>query len=197
MIDKEKCASALKSKIDSYSSISERSWSLIKENIRFQLLEKDEVLLNEGQIARKIYFICEGALRAFCSDKKGNIYNKSLFLEKSFAGSTVSSIQKTPSEFTLQALESSTLISIDYTKYRELIFANNDLKDFYISYLEHNWIIEKEQREVSIVLENATVRYLKFIGQHPNIDKRISLQHIASHLGITPTQLSRIRKDLK
>jgi DNA-binding MarR family transcriptional regulator len=48
-----------------------------------------------------------------------------------------------------------------------------------------------------LVMENATTRYLKFLANHPNIDNRIPLQYIASHLGITPTQLSRIRKDLK
>lgn len=130
-------------------------------------------------------------------DIHGNTYNKNLFLENYFAGSKVSAMQKTPSTFTLEALENSILISLDYSKYRELIFNNDDLKDFYIGYLERNWIIEKEQREVSLVLENATVRYLKFIGEHPDVDKRIPLQHIASHLGITPTQLSRIRKNLK
>jgi DNA-binding Lrp family transcriptional regulator len=46
-------------------------------------------------------------------------------------------------------------------------------------------------------MENATARYLKLLTLHPDIDKRIPLQHIASNLGISPTQLSRIRKDLK
>ncbi|MDB5120342.1 MAG: cyclic nucleotide-binding protein [Sphingobacteriales bacterium] len=197
MIDKAKHISDLKVKFESYSPISEKSWSFILETIQFKAVEKGEILLREGQISRKLYFICEGVVRAFCADIEGNLYNKNLFLEKNFAGSTVSAIQKSPSTFTLEALEDSVLISIDYSKYRELIFKNNDLKDYYIAYIERNWIIEKEQREVSLVFENATVRYLKFIRQHPSVDKRIPLQHIASHLGITPTQLSRIRKDLK
>jgi len=32
---------------------------------------------------------------------------------------------------------------------------------------------------------------------HPDIEKYVPLQDIASHLGITPTQLSRIRKKIK
>lgn len=197
LIEQEGYIKDLKSKFESYSSISDRSWLLIKEKIQFQTVEKGDIILREGQISRKIYFICQGVLRAFCTDINGNSYNKNLFLERDFAGSMVSAIQKTPSTFTLESLEDSVLISIDYSTYRNLIFSNDDLKDFYIAYLERNWIIEKEQREVSLVLENATLRYLKFIGQHPGVDKRIPLQHIASHLGITPTQLSRIRKDLK
>ncbi|NIJ56107.1 Crp/Fnr family transcriptional regulator [Dyadobacter arcticus] len=197
MIDEDRYTSVLKSKFESYSPISEQSWSHILEIVRFETPKKSEIVLREGEISRKLYFICKGILRAFCADLNGNIYNKNLFLENDFAGSKVSAMQKTPSTFTLEALEDSVIISMEYHKYRELIFDNDDLKNFYIAYLERNWIIEKEQREVSLVLENATVRYLKFITQHSNVDQRIPLQHIASHLGITPTQLSRIRKDLK
>lgn len=196
-IDQEGYISDLRSKFESYAPISNKSWLQIRGNIQFYTLKKGVIILREGQISRKIFFICKGALRAFCSDINGNSYNKNLFLEGDFAGSTVSAIQKTPSTFTLEALEDSVVISIGYTKYRQLIFDNDDLKTFYIAYLERNWIIAKEQREVSLVLENATVRYLKFIKQYPGIDKRIELQHIASYLGITPTQLSRIRKDIK
>lgn len=58
-------------------------------------------------------------------------------------------------------------------------------------------MIDKEQREISLVMENATERYLTLLKKHPNIDHRIPQLHIAAHLGITPTQLSRIKKSLK
>ena len=194
---KEKYISELKLKIESYAQISVESWSLIESIIKFQELEKDEILLRNGQIAKNIHFVCKGALRAYVTDYDGNIYNKNIFLETDFAGSTVSYLLSTPSNFTLEALENTILISLDYKKYRQFIDNNIDLKNFYIAYLENNWVIEKEQREVSLVMENATERYLKLLSKHPNIDQRIQQLHLASHLGITPTQLSRIRKDLK
>ena len=194
---KEKYISDLKLKFESYAQISVESWSLIDSIIRFQELEKDEILLRNGQIAKNIHFVCEGALRAYVTDYDGNIYNKNIFLETDFAGSTVSYLQSTPSNFTLQALENTILISLNYKKYRQFIDDNIDLKNFYIAYLENNWVIEKEKREVSLVMENATDRYLKLLSKHSNIDQRIQQLHLASHLGITPTQLSRIRKYLK
>jgi len=196
-LTKEKYISELKLKIESYAQISVESWSLIESIIKFQELEKDEILLRNGQIAKNIHFVCKGALRAYVTDYGGNIYNKNIFLETDFAGSTVSYLLNTPSNFTLEALENTILISLDYKKYRYFIDNNVDLKNFYITYLENNWVIEKEQREVSLVMENATERYLELLTKYPNIDLRIQQLHLASHLGITPTQLSRIRKDLK
>ncbi|WP_394777090.1 Crp/Fnr family transcriptional regulator [Flavobacterium sp.] len=187
----------LKQKFESYASISQQSWQLIENIIETKSVIKGELLLRNGQIAKEIHFIVQGALRAFITDKAGNIYNKNIFLEGDFAGSTASLIQQIPSDFAIEALEDSILININYKKYRELIFENDDLKNFYIVYLEKNWVIEKEQREISLVMENATERYLDLLAKHPDIAERITLLHIASHLGITPTQLSRIRKSLE
>ncbi|CAM1371035.1 Cyclic nucleotide-binding protein [Tenacibaculum soleae] len=196
-IDKKQYISHLFKKFESYAPISENSKSLIASIVTFQELKKGEVLLRNGQTASQIHFICKGALRAYVTDYDGNIYNKNIFLENDFAGSTVSYLKNTPSNFTLEALEKTILVSLNYRKYRHFIDTNNDLKEFYIAYLEKNWIVDKEQREVALVMENATDRYLTLLAKHPNIDQRIPQLHIAAHLGITPTQLSRIRKDLK
>lgn len=196
-LNQDKYSEDLKLKFESYSPISSASWQLIENIIEVQSIKKGEILLQNGQIAKEIHFIGKGALRAFITDAAGNIYNKNIFLDGDFAGSTVSLIQQTPSEFSIETLEDSILININYKKYRELIFQNDDLKNFYIAYLEKNWVIEKEQREISIVMENATERYLDLLSKHPDISERIPLLHIASHLGITPTQLSRIRKTLE
>ena len=196
-INQAKYINDLKVKFNYYSPISEESWQLIENNIEINSIKKGELLLRNGQIAKEIHFVAKGALRAFITDKEGNIYNKNIFLEGDLAGSTASLLQQTPSDFSIEALEDAVLININYKKYRELIFQNDDLKNFYIAYLEKNWVIEKEQREISIVMENATERYLDLLAKHPDLEERIALLHIASHLGITPTQLSRIRKTLE
>lgn len=196
-MDKEKYLAALRAAFESYTPIAHESWLSVKSITDFQVLKKGDVLLREGQAARYLHFICKGALRAYFTDPDGNVYNKNLFMEGNFAASKVSLLQGTPSYFTIEALEDSVLISISYKGYRELIRKNEDIRNFYIAYIEKNWIIEKEQREISLVMENATDRYLKLLEKHPDIDKRIPKLHIASHLGITPTQLSRIRKTLK
>ncbi|RZJ56142.1 MAG: Crp/Fnr family transcriptional regulator [Flavobacterium sp.] len=196
-IDQDKYLQDLKLKFDSYSPISNESWKLIEDITEFQLVKKGEILLRNGEIAKNMHFIAKGILRTFITDEQGNFYNKNLFLENSFAGSKVSLMLETPSNFTIEALEDCVLINMNYKKYIDLVYENSDLKNFYIAYLEQNWIIEKEKREVALVMQNATERYLNLLEKHPDIANRIPLLHIASHLGITPTQLSRIRKSLE
>jgi len=197
MNNKTKHLQSLKQRINSYSKISEESWNKIENICTVKELSKGETLLYLGEVADEHYFIAKGLLRAYFSDIEGNIYNKNLFLENSFAGSTVSLLKNSPSEFCLEALEDTMLIVMPYKEYRALINEYSDLKDFYIAYLEQNWVIEKECIQVALVLEDATQRYLTYLEKYPNIEKRVAQHHIASHLGITPTQLSRIRKNLK
>lgn len=195
--EKEKYLEYLKSTFLSYAPLSAETLSAIEAMVQFQFLKKDEILLNSGDIAKNLHFIVKGAMRAYFGDEKGNTYNKNIFLEGNFAGSKVSMMLNKPSGFTLQALEEGIIISLNFKKYKALIAERSDFKDFYIAYLEKNWVVDKEEREISLVMDSATTRYLKLLQKHPGIDKRIALQHIASHLGITAIQLSRIRKELK
>ena len=87
-------------------------------------------------------------------------------------------------------------MEIDFLAYRQLMTEKSDLKLFQIYYLEKNWLLAKDSREIEIVQEDATARYLRFIDESPALVNRLAQYHIASHLGITPTQLSRIRKNL-
>lgn len=180
-----------------YYPIGDVALQLLISLVHIDLFKKGSIVLDIDEIAKNVYILCEGAIIAYFIDELGNTYNKNIFLEGQFVGSTVSSLKKTPSEFVLEAIEDCIVITINYKKYRKLINENIELKEFYIAYLEKNWIIDKERREIALVMETAKTRYIKLLEKHPNIDNRIPLHHIASNLGITPTQLSRIRKELK
>jgi len=59
--------------------------------------------------------------------------------------------------------------------------------------LAENKFSIKEKREIELVTLDATERYIIFQSEHPNLENLIPQYHIASYLGVTPTQLSRIR----
>ncbi|GMU95073.1 MAG: hypothetical protein AMXMBFR50_05900 [Ignavibacterium album] len=56
--------------------------------------------------------------------------------------------------------------------------------------------MQKEKREIEIVLLNAEKRYQIFRNDFPQLEQQIPQYHIASYLAITPTQLSRIRRKI-
>ncbi len=50
-----------------------------------------------------------------------------------------------------------------------------------------------EKRERSLILEDATTRYLNLLDEFPSIENQVKQYDIASYLGITAVALSRIR----
>jgi len=55
------------------------------------------------------------------------------------------------------------------------------------------FFIQKEKREIDLVMLEAKDRYLILKEEHPSLEQLIPQYHIASYLGVTATQLSRIR----
>ena len=180
-----------------YYNFSDESFEDFKNICFIKEMQKGEILQDTYSKAEYIYFICKGVLRTYYLSEDGSIYTKNLFSENHFSASKVSLITKEDSYLYIDVLEDSTLIYIDFQMYKKLIETKIEFKDFYINYLEKNWVIIKEKNEISLILDDATTRYQNFIEENPNIQNRIPLHHIANHLGITPTQLSRIRKSLQ
>lgn len=67
---------------------------------------------------------------------------------------------------------------------------------FHINYIELNWIVAKEPLEISLKYRTAKSRYFDFLDEYKPILPRLKQHQIASFLGITPTQLSRIKKKI-
>ncbi len=187
---------ALKKVMDSYSPLGEETWAAIVAISKYRELKKHQVLYALGETPSSFAFVHSGLFRTFITDEKGNEYNKNFFYERTFPGSMTALLRQQPSEFAIVALEPAQIIEIDFPVYRALLHQREDLKLFQIYYLEKNWLLAKDAREIAIVQENATQRYLKFIADYSFLVERLPQHHIASHLGITPTQLSRIRKNL-
>ena len=53
-----------------------------------------------------------------------------------------------------------------------------------------------EKKQLEMALMDATERYFIFKEEYPGIEDIIPQYHIASYLGISPTQLSRLRKKI-
>lgn len=185
-----------KSIISSYFKLSDMSWRNILQISSLKKLSKDNALEYIGEKTNSFYFIVDGLVRSFTLTKDGKETTKIFFEKGGFPGNIVSKLNDKQNKFTIEALENITYFEINYLKYRELITNDPEIAQFHIAYIELNWIKEKEELDLSLRTEDASVRYQKFMKKHPNIYHRIPLGHIASYLGITQTQLSRIRKNL-
>lgn len=160
-------------------------------------LSKGDYFVQEGDRNDQVAFILEGALRAYYLDKNGTFYNKTFFVENTFAASLASILQHIPSYLNFDALLDTRMLVANYYRIEALFPQHRCLETGVRKLIEYEWVIKKEQRELRLVLNNATERYLYFREEYPGLENKIPQYHIASHLGITPIQLSRIRAKIK
>lgn len=187
---------ALRASIDNYHPIKQQTWSLLTQGCRVYGVKKQQTIYPIGEIPTSFSFVVKGLIRCYAIDENGNEYNKNFFDEGKYPGAMASMLTHTPSNLGFESIEDTQLVEIDFPAYRKLMYQSEDLMRFQIAYLEQNWLLAKDTRELEIVQQEASQRYIRFRQQHPKLANRLPQYHIASHLGITPTQLSRIRKHL-
>lgn len=155
-------------------------------------LKKNDYFAKEGECSSKISFISEGIMRAFYRNKSGKEYNKTFFTPPNFAAAYSSITTKQKNLINIQCLTDCTLQVADFDKITFLYKEYPKIESLARKLAEYKFAI-KEKREIELVTIEATERYSIFKKEHPDLENLINQYHIASYLGITPTQLSRIR----
>jgi len=177
------------------SPLSEKTWADILPLFHQRNLLAGEFFVKEQEIATEIAFLETGVVRAYFTNESGNEYNKQFFVAPSSIGAYTSLLTKKPNRIAQQALTDCVIWSCKFSDLTAFYEKHHDLERLARKIAEH-YFLEKEKKELEIVLLEATQRYQLFQQEFPTLEQRISQYHIASYLGITATQLSRIRRKL-
>tara|TARA_R110000868_G_scaffold220806_2_gene472263 strand:- start:14125 stop:14700 length:576 start_codon:yes stop_codon:yes gene_type:complete len=174
------------------SPIQESTWNVIKNIFSEHTLKKGEYFVKGGEIAKQMGFLKHGVIRAFYRNLEGVEYNKHFFTKNNMVGGYSSLVTNLPNTIYQQALTDCTLLIGDYQKITDILDKHQDLERL-LRKIAESYFVDKEKRELEIVLLEANKRYEIFQREFPQLEQLIPQYHIASYLGITPTQLSRIR----
>lgn len=158
-----------------------------------KVYSKDDYILREGSKIEKIGIITDGVVRLFSTDDSGNEYNIQFSMENHFVVGGF--YPETRSDVNIHCITDVKLLSADFKLVFEFLKDNNLLDKFLENYLgvAHNRVLNKF---IQFLRLDARQRYLLFLKEYPNLINRIPHYHVANFLGISTTQLSRIRNSL-
>lgn len=165
--------------------------SKFEGNYRTKTYAKNEVLLSNFQVCKKIFFVNEGLVK-LSTYKDGNEFILNFFKENEFCTVIDSLISKTESDCEIIALENTTVSIIDFEILAALSKENQDV-EFFLKTLISNSSVALIKRVKELLIQNPEQRYKNFLNQHSNILQRISLGDVAKYVGISQVSLSRIR----
>ena len=187
---------AFRRRLEHYCLIAEASWTELLKGCRVERYPRSDYLLRHGKVAVTRFYVAVGLVASVFHADDGTEHLKNFFTEDYLAGSIASSLSGAPSRFDLLALEDTTVVAYDNAHYLSLVETHPDLNRAYRRHLEQSWVIRNQAVQMDLATLTAAERYRKFLQQRPGLEQRVTQRQVASHLGITPTQLSRIRSDV-
>ncbi len=192
---KENHPKYIESYLQLFSHLSPEELKLFRSQLSIKQYKQKDYFFKNGEIQKKMGFVCEGLLRRYYINEKGKTITTGFVKENEYATDYPAFIQQRPSKYYMEFLEPSIVIELSY----------NDIQEGYTNFKSHErygrLIAEKvltiqTDRVESFLFDTAEERYLNFVNANPDLLNRISLTHLSSFLGIERQSLSRIRSKI-
>ena len=154
--------------------------------------EKGEFFKKPHTTGRHLAFLSKGAVRTIVFKDNGEEVTASIREDNSFITDPFRLGGKDNSPLGIECLEDLTLLVAPIDKAIDLLDTN---LMFNIVIRQHirDQMLTIGQRQLLFLTGTAKERYQYILENNPSLLKKIPLRFIASLIGITPTQLSRLR----
>lgn len=182
----------LKDQFDFLSPLPPATWAAFSALFSERRLKRHAYFAEAGRVEKEIGVLTNGVFRAFYRDANGTEFNKAFFQPTDLIGAYASLVTGQSNQIFFQALSDATVWTARYVDIVALFDQHPSIERL-ARRITENLFIRKDKREVELVLLSATERYALFQQEYPGLENKIAQYHVASYLGVTPTQLSRIR----
>jgi len=184
----------IKSYITNVIQMDDKTFGLALNHFAVKEIKKGDFLLEAGKVCHQIAYIEKVLFRTYYL-KDGNQINTCFCVQDSITLSHKSFVNRVASTEYIQAIEDAKVVTLSYENLIKLY------------QLDHKWqslsrvLTEKEctrlsERINALSFETAKEKYLHLLEKQPEIIQRVSIQHIASYIGVSRETLSRIRSQI-
>ena len=184
----EELINKIKNSLHLSAEAEEFLYSISKE----KTLPKGEVLIRQGQVVKRTFFVTSGCLRSYCVDKNGREHTLLFAIKDWWISDYIAIHTDELATLTVECLTESNIIEFNA---KELDKIHARFPEFE-AYQRHNLerhVVSLHKRILNQLQLSAPERYDLFLKQYPDIEQHTRNYHIASFLGITQQSLSRIR----
>jgi CRP-like cAMP-binding protein len=183
----------LKKFISEYINLPDEELNDIAGRFKKRSVKKNDFLLRQGDICKDLVFVQRGCLRLYYIADSIEVSVWFAFKHTS-AIEIHSFIREQPSGYFLQAIEDSEILYLPKGELEKLYSTHPRMQEMMRKFWE-DVLLNLIDRFTSLQRDSAEKRYRDLLGK-PDYLQTIPQKYLASFIGVTPTSLSRIRKNL-
>jgi CRP/FNR family transcriptional regulator, anaerobic regulatory protein len=187
---------AIRNQIKNYIQPTEKELSVFTSKLSELRVAKRKNLLQPNTYVRHEYFVVSGCLQTYYLDHKGNRHIIQFAVENWWVGDFDAFYNYGPSKYYIEAIEDSHLLALNYDDLQQLL-EEAPIFERYFRVLVTGAFIAQRKRILSFLEKDTREKYLEFCEFYPSIENRVPNYHIANYLGVSPENLSRVRRTLK
>lgn len=163
--------------------------------IRVRKFGKKEVITRAGEVENHFNFILKGLVRKFYRKNHHEI-NTQISIEGHLITSQESFHSRQPSEYVIEAIEPTVLVSITHDDL-EKVYAQSHRMEHLARLLITYAMVIKDKWQMQLVKMTPRERFLRFVTKNPELMQRVPQKYLASYLNIKPETFSRFKHLLR
>lgn len=187
--------SGLVAHIRRFINFSEEEVFILNKYLKHQQLKKKDFLLKQGQVSHSMFFVEKGCLRMFYFTPKATEQITQFAIDGWWMADYKSFMDGTPSEYMIQLIEKSSIVSIDRSGFETLLTEIPSLERYFRIVMQRA-IAASQTRSKYLYEMTKEEFYVHFTTSFPEFVQRVPQYMIASYLGLTPEYVSELRKKI-
>jgi CRP-like cAMP-binding protein len=163
--------------------------------IKVRRFAKKECLIRAGEVDNYFNFIIKGLLRKYYKKGKDQI-NTQISYEGHIIHSQESFHSRTPSEYYIEAIEPTTVVSITYEDLEKMYSRNHKMERLGRLVITFTMVL-KDRWQMHMIKLSPRERFIYFMNKNPELLQRVPQKFLASYLNIKPETFSRFKHLLR
>jgi CRP-like cAMP-binding protein len=185
----------LRQYVSGYVALTKDEFAVVADRLVIRNFDKKQLLVKAGEVEEYLNFTVKGLTRMYFYKNKTEVITN-IAKEGEIISSSSSFLSASPSNYYVETLEPSIFLSISRQQLEQAYKESPSIERLGRLMTTH-FVLQKEEWELECMRLDTKERFLRFVGNNPELLLRVPQKYLASYLNMKPETFSRLKHLLR